>query len=245
MDFKSRLLQFIQAKGLSVAEFERRAHLSNGYVKNFKASMRPAKLAMLFEAFPELNRVWLLTGEGNMFNSQPDTVEEVTSLTEIVGHNHTVISERHNEIRSTGLPNVPRNGCFVPLYNIDSVGGMDVSNLYTSSEEFIKGYVPFPQGREGDIAIVESGDSMSPVLNPGCYLLLRPVENWREYFGFGHVFVLLLSDGRRITKRVVRYSPDPVNYVLCRSENERYPDEELPKSLIVAVWRVISSVNSL
>lgn len=233
MDFKSRLLTFIQAKGISIAEFERRSHLSNGYVKNFKSAMRPGKLAVLFDTFPELNRVWLLTGEGNMFNEEigkpiNDEVKKQDELTE----------QRLN-------PNVPCNGCFVPLYNIDSVGGMTVSNLYTASEEFVKGYVPFPQGRQGDIAIVESGDSMAPLLNPGCFLLLRPVENWREYFGYGHLFVLLLKDGRRITKRVMRYDPDPVNFVLCCSENRQYPDEELPKSLIIAVWRVVSSVNCL
>lgn len=239
MDFKSRLLEFIRTKGLSVAEFERRAHLSNGYVKNFKSTMRPAKMASLFEAFPDLNNVWLMTGEGEMLNTA--STGDKSRLAPLPPS----LAGSEGETTANLVPNVPRNGCFVPLYNIDSVGGMDVSNLYTSSEEFIKGYVPFPQGRAGDIAIVESGDSMSPVLNPGCYLLLRPVENWREYFGFGHVFVILLADGRRITKRVVRYIPDPANYVLCCSENQRYPDEELPKSLIVAVWRVISSVNTL
>lgn len=76
---KNRLLFFVDSLDMTRAEFERRAHLSNGYLKNFKGNIGPAKLEGLLNAFPELSRVWLLTGEGGMLNSnfpEPEPLEE-------------------------------------------------------------------------------------------------------------------------------------------------------------------------
>lgn len=73
LTIKDRLLFFVDSLDLTRAEFERRAGLSNGYLKNFKGNIGPSKLEGLLKAFPELSRVWLLTGEGGMLNSNyPD-----------------------------------------------------------------------------------------------------------------------------------------------------------------------------
>ena len=77
----------------------------------------------------------------------------------------------------------------------------------------------------------------------GSKVLIREVENWKEYFGFGNIFVLLLTDGRRILKEVQKYPEDSKNYVLCKSHNEKYPEEELPKSMIKSVWKVVKILN--
>ena len=63
---KQRIEKFINAKGLSIREFERAAGLSNGYVKSLREAPKQKKLADILSAFPELNRAWLLTGEGDM-----------------------------------------------------------------------------------------------------------------------------------------------------------------------------------
>lgn len=69
MDLKQRLLTYIQSVGMSVAEFERTAGLSNGYIKNFKGSLGVDKLENLLQAFPELSYEWLVRGEGDMLRS--------------------------------------------------------------------------------------------------------------------------------------------------------------------------------
>ena len=69
MDTKSRIYLFIENQGISVAEFERRCSLSNGYIKNFKGSFGSAKLECILNAFPSLNREWLLYGEGEMLKA--------------------------------------------------------------------------------------------------------------------------------------------------------------------------------
>ena len=67
---KHRLETFIQAQGISNAEFERRCGLSNGYVKNFKASIGSEKLVDMLRIYPNLDLYWLLTGDKCGVNQQ-------------------------------------------------------------------------------------------------------------------------------------------------------------------------------
>ena len=46
-----------------------------------------------------------------------------------------------------------------------------------------------------------------------------------------------------ILKEVQKYQDDPKNYVLCKSHNDKYPEEELPKSMISSVWKVVKILN--
>lgn len=154
---------------------------------------------------------WLLTGEGEMLKNSDQSVKEILNT----------------DYR------------LVPLVNIDSVGGIHSENLITPDEQYLIKMMPFTEAREGDVAILQSGNSMYPTIPPGSALLIREVVGWREYFGYGNIYVLWLSDGRRITKEIRRYDPDPKNYVWCVSYNPDVADEELPRSMIVGVWKVV------
>lgn len=75
-EMKNRLLQFIERKNITVAEFEKSASLGNGIIS------KPSKLSKksidkICAAYAEINREWLETGEGEMENppkSQPKSV---------------------------------------------------------------------------------------------------------------------------------------------------------------------------
>ena len=72
---KERLLSFIKYKGLSNLAFEKACGLSNGYLHNFKGNLGSDKLASIQASFPELNKDWLLYGEGSMLlgEQEPET----------------------------------------------------------------------------------------------------------------------------------------------------------------------------
>lgn len=72
-EVKERLLEFIKTMGLSVAQFERRAGLSNGYIRNFRGSFGGNKFDLILEAFPMLNREWVTTGRGEMMLPRAQT----------------------------------------------------------------------------------------------------------------------------------------------------------------------------
>lgn len=171
----------------------------------------------IVDKIPEINFVWLLTGEGNMLKGDGNSSILQREVIEKGGNNYKL----------------------VPLVHIDSVGGMRSKNSISDEPQYIEGYIPFVNAREEDRAIIQSGTSMTPTIPPGSFLQIREVVNWREYFGYGNIFVIELTDGRRITKEVRRYDENPKDYVLCVSHNPDVAPEELPKSMIASVWKVI------
>lgn len=137
---------------------------------------------------------------------------------------------------------IPNDGTYrlVPLINSDAVGGMHKMNdINVTDPEYIIKYIPFVDATPDDVCIRVTSDSMIPTCPPGCVVQIREVPNWREYFGYGNLFVIQLKDGRRIIKEVTKYEDNPKDYVLCISHNKSVPPEELPKSFIVSVWKVI------
>lgn len=155
----------------------------------------------------------------------------------------TELSEQfHIEMSSGDNSDAAYN--LVPVYNFDAVGGMNGSNDVTDAPAYIERHVPFPGARKDDICVHITGNSMIPTYCPGSLILVREVQDWREYFGYGHCFVLFLRDGRRILKEVQRFAEDPKEYVLCVSHNRDYPAEELPRNLIRAVYKVIMTYTN-
>lgn len=72
---KDRIIEFYESKGLSKREFERSINAGNGYIDKLRICPSPKKLEMIYLQYPELNKAWLLTGEGDMLgnNQSNDT----------------------------------------------------------------------------------------------------------------------------------------------------------------------------
>lgn len=79
-NLKSRLIQFINHKGISTRNFEKMCDFGNGFVANAGESMRKPNLEKLSTVFPELNISWLLTGEGEMIKPI-QTVGDISNST--------------------------------------------------------------------------------------------------------------------------------------------------------------------
>lgn len=64
-----RLNKYLLAKGISAYEFERSCGIANGYLGKQlrgKGSVGSDILEKVSRVYPDLNLVWLITGEGNM-----------------------------------------------------------------------------------------------------------------------------------------------------------------------------------
>lgn len=221
---QERLGLYLKNKSLTYRDFENMCGLSNGTAARLRPTTRQSTFDRIAKSC-DLNINWLLTGEGDMLKSEQAEI----------------VSTPQNGASSSVRPifkQAPQ--VMVPLINIDSVGGIHSQNLLTAGEQYVESLVPFPDARPDDVAILQSGDSMSPTIPPGAILQIRQVVDWREYFGYGNVFVLWLTDDRRITKQVLKYKPDPQTYVTCHSYNADAADEELPKSMIKQVWKVVN-----
>ncbi len=74
---KSRLIEFIASKGMSVRRFEIECGLPNAYVSNLRNNITSRRLEVITEKFPDLNLQWLMTGEESMSRSKTsDSIEE-------------------------------------------------------------------------------------------------------------------------------------------------------------------------
>lgn len=130
----------------------------------------------------------------------------------------------------------------VPVLNWDSRGGF-LANSEVDMEEYVIDMMPFSRSvaKAGDVVVQVYGDSMLPKYPSGCYILIRPIEMWREYIELGKSYVLELADWRRIIK-IVRKGSDSQHYLL-ESYNPKFESDEVAKNFIAHVWMVVVSVN--
>ena len=63
---KHRLLQLLKTKRLTQTEFTKRLGVTPTYIGAMRKGMPKERLKLVFEMFPDLNRDWLLYGEGEM-----------------------------------------------------------------------------------------------------------------------------------------------------------------------------------
>lgn len=63
---KERTIEFVKSQKITMKEFETRCGLSTGYVTSMRKGYGADKLNNVLKAFPQLNRDWLLYGEGSM-----------------------------------------------------------------------------------------------------------------------------------------------------------------------------------
>lgn len=84
---KDRLLLFLAAKEIRPATFERQMGISGGYLRNTTGNFGIDKLEKMHVVYPDLNIVWLLTGEGYMFVTEPENTIELQYGDRIQGSN--------------------------------------------------------------------------------------------------------------------------------------------------------------
>lgn len=65
---KQRLVHYLKYKKMGQNRFEDLAGISHGYIANLKNSPGLGHLEKILHAAPDLNKIWLLTGEGDMLN---------------------------------------------------------------------------------------------------------------------------------------------------------------------------------
>ena len=100
---KQRLENFIEFKNLKKARFESLCGLSNGYVANIKKGIGYEILEKILRVFPELNRDWLLYGEGTMLKTHNSG--DIT----ITGNNNSHIGHGNNYSGTASTPAITSN----------------------------------------------------------------------------------------------------------------------------------------
>lgn len=92
---KQRLVQFIKSMHMTQRAFEIRCGMSNGYVANIRKGIGEDYLLNIAQQFPQLNRAWLLFGEGEMLKTTTTISGDIT------------VTGNHNSHIGHGLRNMP------------------------------------------------------------------------------------------------------------------------------------------
>ena len=75
MTVSERIRVFVRYKKISISEFCRTLEVSSAYVSSMQQSMSLKMLQRISLIYPELNILWLQTGEGEMLKPAEEDVE--------------------------------------------------------------------------------------------------------------------------------------------------------------------------
>ncbi|MEG1622630.1 MAG: S24 family peptidase [Alistipes sp.] len=165
-----------------------------------------------------VNPEFLATGEGNMFNSEPN----LTSY-----------------LRRTDN-SVPLQA--VPLYSIEGTAGL--VPLFTDGNQTKPiNYIHIPNLPKCDGAISIVGDSMYPLLKSGDIVLYKRLSDVADIF-WGDMYLLSIDiDGEEyITVKYIQKS-ERENYVKLVSQNPHHADKDVEVSRIRAIAIVKASIR--
>ena len=215
-NFTQRLKNFFAGQGMTQQNVADKLQVSRTIVTNHLSGQRPfgRLVAHRWATTFGLDEVWLMTQgkQGTPPNEQ------------------IAITQQDPDIIN------------IPILSPDARGGF-MPNDKADIEQYTIGIMPFNRqiAHAGDVVIPVYGDSMTPKYPAGSYILIRPIEAWREYIELGRSYVLELADWRRLIK-IVRKGHDATHYTLD-SYNVDYESNEIAKDFINNMWLVVASVT--
>ncbi|MCM1484055.1 MAG: hypothetical protein NC043_06945 [Muribaculaceae bacterium] len=226
MTVKERLVAFMQHKKIGQRKFEMAVGLSNGYVNSLRNAPGADKLQMIINTFPELNINWLLTGEGEMLKSRPES-----NAREVGG----VYSA------SMGDPDVVEVD-FVPV----AAHASFIENLTVPDGDFNKISLIAKQSEKAEIdkykVFEVDGDSMYPSIKDGALILTKEIPERSWHYAEG--VIVAVYDEYVVVKRVLKNDLLSGNILVLGSDNAKYGTVSVQLADIRALYkakRIISS----
>lgn len=221
MSIKQRIVDYCRKNGISIRQFEIQCNMSNGYVSSMRNGMGARKLENVLKAFPDLNRDWLLYGEGEMLR-KPQNVRA----------DHTFQLRTDRSI----------NDQDIPLYEISATAGL--VNIFNDVQLIPVDYLRVPNLPPVDGAVYVRGDSMFPLLKSGDIIIFKKMELSPNGILWGQIYLLSYTIGGD-TFTVVKYvkKSSKEGYIQLVSENSFYDPAEIPIESITAVALVKASIT--
>ena len=213
---KKRISLYLENKGISEYRFERDLDLSKGY---FNKAKNPSSevLVKLSGIYSDISTEWLIRGEGPMLKKES--------------------SQQPNDT----VP-VKRKDKGVPYYNVDFVGGFDVViNDQTTIPEYL---IDFPKYNEATCWCNVTGHSMEPEITHGDIIALKKIEDI-SFLPYGEIYAIVTKNEMRTIKRIGP-SPNKDCYSLIpTNKSPEYGVQELPKEMVMIVFKVLGCMKRL
>ena len=226
-----RFLQYIDSKGINENQATKDCNLSQGLIhqaKSGKSDLGQKTIDKILIKYQDLNKVWLLTGDGEMLNYEIDKTDDPPPQM-------ITLSKTEN------LP-VKSYTSGVPYYNVDFLGGFDiVINDQTIVPEYC---IDFKQYNKATCWCDITGHSMEPEINSGDIIALKEIEDF-SFLPYGEIYAIITSNGIRTVKRIGPASSPDMYALIPTNKSPEYGIQEIPKEMIVRVFSVLGCMKKL
>lgn len=211
----TRFDMYMKYKGLNDNKVTIDCNLSQGLIgqaRNGKSDLGKKTVDKILIKYQDLDRVWLLTGEGSMLKNsahQPSAAQEDA-------------------------------GCMLPLIPLDVLAGNpNLDNPGITADDCERYSVPEFSCRGADFLIRVSGDSMSPRYCNGNIIACKIVRNV-TFIQWGKPYVIDTEQG--ILVKLLYPAEDPAAITCRSVNSALYPDFEIPKAEIRSFSLVVGLI---
>lgn len=233
---KERLIEFLSYKGIGQIKFAEAAGLSRGFVNILGDGISSKSLNKISQSFPELNTLWLTSGEGEMLNRSKTDVP----TSQIINSEDELVAALDKGIKL--LPEVDFKF---------AAGQIELIN----GTENVKRYWFLPDCKDCEAVAQIAGDSMSPAYPSGCWVALKKYgfsSDDATQIPFGNVFGIVVQD--KFTgdyhghiKILRRYKDQELcyKYWIAHSLNDNeYDDFDIEIAQVRSLWVVKQHIVS-
>ena len=221
MSVKERIKCFIKYKNISQRRFEESIGKSNGYLNNMGYMPNQRSLNNILEAYPELNRIWLLTGNGQMTCRTPRPSVEPENIDS-------------NVVRATMVDTTAERKT-KPVLPVSVSAGAIIGNAEGIMDFECERKPVISRFPDYDFTMYVRGDSMSPQFESGDEIACKKVE----IVDWGNVYVLSTKDGAMLKKIY-----DSGDQIKCVSINSEYPEFFIDKESVDGVYKIVGMLRT-
>lgn len=213
-----RFDKYMKAKGLNDNKVTIDLGLSKGTLgksrmENRDLSERNAQKVLDF--YTDLNRTWLLTGEGEMLTASNEENEPQPKISYTKGQ---------------------------PYYDVDFMAGFDIMvNDQTTLPKYNIDFAPY--NHDGVLWCNVTGNSMQPLISSGDIIAIKRMLEWKDFILYGEVYGVVTNDLRTI--KIVTKSSKGDEYVRLVPANpsSEYQPQDLPVKLITQMYKIVGCMH--
>lgn len=228
LTIKERLTSLANYYGFSMRSFEDKCGLNRGNISNMSdnSSIGSDKLSKIFDNFPDINPIWLISGKGDMLKAEhPSSSASPNSCQE-----EAISSKNEDESQIYLQQTRPR----IPF---DAAAGSLSIALESVAEKDCERLPVIPTFPRYDFTIIARGASMEPQYMSGDELACLFIKE-KSFIQWGRAHVLDTAQGV-VVKRIF----DNGSFITCKSNNPAFPDFDIPKEDIYHIALVVGYIR--